>query len=399
LDLPVGYFQFHKDPFFNYQLNRWNSLGYTRREDLDRAGSRIKTFDDYISEFTALGEEAVQENRLRHAAFYFRAAEFLVAPTDEEKLPRYEQFRELFDRAFADEAIERYEVPYAGGFLPAMRLPSRSSSVKGVVLAFGGFDSFIEEFYSLWTYLAEAGYEVIAFEGPGQGGALRRYGLAFDHDWEKPTSAVLDYFGIPEAALIGVSMGGYWAIRAAAFEKRITGVIAFPPVYDWMEMAPPFTRKLVDQLVKRRKLMNFLVRLKMTNAKLRHTVHQALFLVGKDEPVDAVLWMLGMNKEHIHFELVEQDVLLLGGENDSFQPPKLLHKQAAALVNARSVTSRIFTKEEHADQHCQMGNLGLALAVMVDWLDKMGENRRNESDAALPVVGSSQPGDAPEVHS
>lgn len=157
-----------------------------------------------------------------------------------------------------------------------MRLASRSEEKKGTILAFGGFDSFIEEFYCLWATLAEAGYEVIAFEGSGQGEALRRYGLPFDHDWEKPTGAALNYFGVPEAALIGMSMGGYWAIRAAAFDKRITGVIAFPPVYDWMEMAPPFTSKLVGLLVKRRRLMNFLVRLKMSNAKLRHTIHLAL---------------------------------------------------------------------------------------------------------------------------
>jgi hypothetical protein len=47
----------------------------------------------------------------------------------------------------------------------------------------------------------------------------------------------------------------------------------------------------------------------------------------------------------------------------------LMEKQRKALVNAKSVTVRIFTKAEHADQHCQIGNIGLALQVMSDWLN------------------------------
>ncbi len=108
--------------------------------------------------------------------------------------------------------------------------------------------------------------------------------------------------------------------------------------------------------------------MKMANGKLKHTVNQALFMTQKDQPIDAVDWMLGMNKAFLHSELIDQDVLLLGGEHDNFQPPKLLYKQEAALVNARSVTTRIFTKGEHADQHCQMGNLGLVLDVMSQWV-------------------------------
>ncbi len=77
-----------------------------------------------------------------------------------------------------------------------------------------------------------------------------------------------------------------------------------------------------------------------------------------------------MNQEHIQSALVDQDVLLLAGEHDAFQPPKLLYKQQEALVNARSVSVRIFTRAEHADQHCQMGNIGLALETILAWMDE-----------------------------
>jgi alpha-beta hydrolase superfamily lysophospholipase len=56
---------------------------------------------------------------------------------------------------------------------------------KGTVVIHGGFDSFIEEFFSWMAYFAEAGYEIIAFEGPGQGGARRKYDtlLCWEYLW------------------------------------------------------------------------------------------------------------------------------------------------------------------------------------------------------------------------
>ena len=121
----------------------------------------------------------------------------------------------------------------------------------------GGFDSFIEEFFCIWKYFATCGYDVIAFEGPGQGGSLRKYNLPFEHDWEKPTSAVLDYFKIEKATALGISMGGYWILRAGAFEKRITKIIAMPPVYDWLEMTNSFNKKILQWMLPHKKTYEF----------------------------------------------------------------------------------------------------------------------------------------------
>jgi len=46
-EFPVQYHRFHKDQIFNFQLNRWYSLGYTRFEDMIEAGQRVKTFKDW----------------------------------------------------------------------------------------------------------------------------------------------------------------------------------------------------------------------------------------------------------------------------------------------------------------------------------------------------------------
>jgi alpha-beta hydrolase superfamily lysophospholipase len=132
---------------------------------------------------------------------------------------------------------ERHEVPYGEHTLSAMRLaPRHGQTPKGSVLIHGGVDSFIEEFYCFWEAFAEAGYEVVAFDGPGQGATLHRYGVASDHDWEEPVGAVLDHFQMSDVTLLGISFGGYWCVRAAAFEKRITRLIIHAPFYDLMEV-------------------------------------------------------------------------------------------------------------------------------------------------------------------
>lgn len=371
MNLPVGYFRFHKNKFLNYQLNRWYSLGFTRKEDLELIGSKIKSFEDYKREFLLAAELALRENRNTNASFYFRAAEFLTNPADPEKLILYKKFRDLFDAEFEGKSFVRHNIPYQSGNLSTLYFKARGIKKNQTILALGGFDSFIEEFYCIWDFFAENGYDVIAFDGPGQGATLRTFNLHFDHDYEKPVKAILDYFEQDDVTILGVSMGGYWAIRAAAYEPRIKNIIAMPPVYDWLELAGSFNKMILRWLLKFPRLMNFMIRLKMNIGTLKHTVQQALYITGKSKPIHAVDWMLGMNKVHLGSEKITQNVLLLGGENDAFQPPKLMYKQQAALINAKSVKTIVLQKEDHADQHCQMGNLQLALDTMLDWLNQL----------------------------
>ena len=359
----------HRSSFIGYQLGRIHSEGFTNLDELRRAASEIRDFDGCARELTALADQAEAEGRLAAAAFYLRGAEFFVPPHAPDKLPIYARFCELFSRAFADLGMVRHEVAYRGGSLPAWRLPGRGP-VRGTVVLFGGFDSLIEEFVAIWWYLAHAGFDVIAFDGPGQGGARRLHGLVFEHDWERPVAAILDHFSIDRAALIGLSMGGYWAVRAAAFEPRIERVVAWPPVYDWLGTMPGFLRSLVRWMCGRRAFMRVSIRARMRLAPiLRHVVAQTLYIQGDSTDVAQVPdWFLGMNAEHLHSERVEQHVLLTCGEDDAFQSPKLMHLQARALTRARSVTTRVFTRAEHASSHCQMGNLELATRVVTEWL-------------------------------
>jgi len=249
-----------------------------------------------------------------------------------------------------------------------LRVPAQGQR-KATLLAFGGFDSLIEEFYGIWATLAHAGIEVLAFDGPGQGGARAVHGLTFEHDWEHPVAAILDHFRLEDAAVVGMSMGGYWALRAAAYEPRISRVVAWSPVYDWLVQVPRLAHPIIRWMVRRRSFMRWSIGLRMRLAPiLRHVAAQTLYVLGSEDLADIPDWFLGMNAEHLGSHRVTQDVLLMAGADDSFQPPKLAHAQAAALTSARSVTTRIFTAEEHAARHCQMGNLALASSVLAQWL-------------------------------
>ena len=95
------------------------------------------------------------------------------------------------------------------------------------------------------------------------------------------------------------------------------------------------------------------------------------YITGRERPLDALEIYLQMNEKNIHSELVTQDVLILAGEKDHFIPRKMHRMQIAALKNARSATGRVFTAKESAQNHCQIGNVGLALGVMTEWLDGM----------------------------
>ena len=367
--LPVGFYKFHKNQFLNLQFNRWYSEGFARLEDLQKA-KRIRTMSDNKLVFTALAEEALRENRLINAASYYRAAEFLTDPKDPDKLNLYDHFKETFYKAFADDKIQRHQVPYEGGFLTALTLPLKGKK-KGTILVHGGFDSFIEEFYGIWKLFSESGYEVIAFEGPGQGEPLRKYNLPFDHAWEKPVATILDFFHLKDVTILGISMGGYWCLRAAAFEKRIKKVIVFPPLLDWMESTGQGMRSLVEWMMKHEGLMRAQIKIKMRSPSMEHVVKHTLFITQKQDVLDVVKWELAMNKDFLHSELIDQDVLLLASARDSFQPPVLYQRQWNALINAKSIKGRIFTDDDQASHHCAIGNMGMAVRVMLEWLDEI----------------------------
>jgi pimeloyl-ACP methyl ester carboxylesterase len=234
----------------------------------------------------------------------------------------------------------------------------------------------MEEWYSSAAFFAARGYDVILFVGPGQGASLKKSGLPLTHEWEKPVGAVLDHFGHEDITLLGISMGGWMCLRAAAFEPRVSRVIALSIAFDYLQFLPAPARAIMPYLFRFRGLMDRIAGLKMrASFQERWGINNLMYITRKTTPMDATDVLLKFNEENQHPERVTRDVLILTGAEDHFIPPKMHDLQVNALRNARSVTARIFTRESQAQNHCQVGNIGLALDVMLKWMEETGKRR------------------------
>jgi hypothetical protein len=65
-------------------------------------------------------------------------------------------------------------------------------------------------------------------------------------------------------------------------------------------------------------------------------------------------------------------VLVMAGAEDHYIPVHQLPDQIATLTHVRSLTARLFTRAEQAQNHCQIGNMGLAFRVIIDWMESLG---------------------------
>ena len=190
----------------------------------------------------------------------------------------------------------------------------------------GGFDSFIEELYPLATYIANKGFDIIMFEGPGQGRPLHSYGLKMTHEWENPVRTVIDYFKLIDVTLIGMSLGGFLAPRAAAFESRISRVVLWGVVYDLIGQIDLVTRSLLKLLLglKAKSVVNGLFnrlikRRKLNDPRRLHSewfYSHALYNTGCETVYD---YLKEANENYTTknvSHLIKQDVLMLVGEDD-----------------------------------------------------------------------------------
>ena len=369
---PVGYQNLHEQANINFQLNRLITNG-GRLEEIQKLAPKIKDFNDWKRELVAIAEQALSEDRTLNAAMYYRAAEFFVAPKDPDKEILYKKFIELFYTVYENALDEKVEIPYENSFLPGIHLSNEEK--KGTVVIHGGYDSFLEELYILGSYIRDSGYEVILFEGPGQGAALKKYNFSMTPEWEKPVKAVLDYFKLDNVILIGISLGGYLGLRAAAFEPRISKVVAFDIIYDFFQVllyaGGPRVREMVESFldtnqvdtlnkVAERMMKNDL----LVNWGLNHGMH----VFGVNSPFEFLEKARLFSTADIS-DKITCDVLLLAGTNDHFIPIEMFYKQIEALKNVKSLTCRMFTEKEHAANHCQIGNYKLVLDFMLNWME------------------------------
>ena len=377
MDFAVGSRKLHPEPNFNYQLNRlalWNNGDW---EELTQVATRIANAADWEREILALGEKALAEGQIQRAAGYFRMAEFFMYDGNPEKLSVYQKAKELFNQVnasvFDSGEVRRERVPYMNTYLPVwVALPKEDA--KDIVLFHGGFDSYIEEFFPVARYLAENGYAAYLLEGPGQGEVLRVGNIKFTYEWHKPIAAILDYFNLDDVTLVGISLGGVLAPRAAAVEKRIRRVVGFsilPSLYDvFLARQSSSVRTMINTLLslKQKSLLISVAENKLSrNPMIEWQIHHAMYAFGADTVYDLLCELRKYQIADIG-EQIDQDFLLIGASEDHFIPMSLYKDEIDALPNVRSLTYRLFTEHQDAGTHCSAGNVKLVLDFIDAWI-------------------------------
>lgn len=363
---------------FNFQINRVLTYGEIAADvnAVREKTSKIHTFDEWKNVWSVLGKSAEQKSEFLRAAYCFRMAEFFLKVSDREKDLLYQKCVNCFYKAFDMElqfAYEKFDVPFRGKSLNCIKMKAPHS--KGTVLICGGYDSFIEEFAFQVHSLTLKDYDVILFEGAGQGRSLKQ-NLYFQYDFEKSTSAILDFFKIKECAIVGISWGGYFAMRSAAFEKRIKAVVAYDVMDNGFEVMthifPLIIRKIVraEYICKNAKAVNGLVnKIREKSILADWAFSQGMYITGTETPY-AFYESISRHTLNGITPQITQDVLLLAGEKDHYIPPRQFYRLKKNLPNAHSLTCRMFTENEGGEQHCQIGNHLIAINCIISWLDE-----------------------------
>jgi alpha-beta hydrolase superfamily lysophospholipase len=317
----------------------------------------------------------------RASTYHRTAGVMLMGPPAD---PRWVESNTAQTRAFRAGAAllasppETIAIPYEGTTLPGyfFRVDS-GAGARPTVLLLGGYDGTAEELYFLNGAAALArGYNVLAFDGPGQGTALAQQQLVLRADWGQVIGPVLDYAttraDVDQAriALIGLSLGAHLAPRAAAGETRLAALVADCGSYDLFaaaleRMPGPLARGFRNR---NRHATRLLTRI-LAGVAAKPTAGWAL---RRGQLVHGVVGPVAYLDALREFTLapyaakITCPTLVCSAEGDD------ISASAGQLADALTCPHEHlrFTDADGAGDHCEAGARVLYHARTFDWLDR-----------------------------
>jgi pimeloyl-ACP methyl ester carboxylesterase len=317
------------------QADEWKAAGWTR----PAAQARLKAFASYRSgwQFAPVGP-VFDDLYARHKAAFREALPDLGLPAT------------------------FFETPYKGKTLPGVFIqnPNRRAPV---VLLLGGADTCFEEIYlTVGRNVFEGGYSVAMADLPGQGITMKD-DLHWEAEPEKPIGAIIDvlierFHARPgRMALLGYSLGGYWACRAACYEKRLATAMASTPL--------PRPPDLFGSMIEARKELTAQARGR--SSATRRNLETMFWKAGASSEEDLLAKMANFIADPA---LVTMPFLSVvgAGEGAGFQSQSdLWHTQIRSprkrLVRLDATTG--------GDAHCQAGNRLRLAQEMCGWMDEI----------------------------
>jgi dienelactone hydrolase len=352
-------------------------------DEINRVGLRLKNrggedrawFEEWAAEAERLekigDERASKGHKISAARYLFRAAHYyhvgerFVQPKTEQSQAAYKRGVDAFRRAAGyvrHPRLEHVEVPYEGTSLPGIivhgdPLPGRTGKAP-VMIFLDGFDVTKEiQYFRGIPDLAARGISCLLLDGPGNGEAIRFRGLMLHHETERHAGAAYDYlagrneFDPKRIGIMALSLGGYYAARAASMDHRFACAISWGPEWDyhtkWKQRLERMARGEVLSL---------------------------------SVPWEHLLWVFGVKTKEEAFTRLEGfkldgviqkmrcPYLLMHGEGDQQAPMEHAQKMIAAAGSERKEL-KVFTREEGGYHHCQVDNTSIGTAYMWDWLE------------------------------
>ena len=237
--------------------------------DFQDVTTQTQSWDDWCMALSnrgdvhaSLGKEAEEnQNYLSAGEHYVTAAvcyhfgKFLFVNNPEQMKSAHLKAVESYSKAlpWLSPPGERVTIPYGSHSLYGHLRKPDGVEKPPVVILIMGLDSAKEEMFNNESLFLNRGMATLTFDGPGQGEA--EYDLPICPEYEKPVQAVIEFVHTRKEldknriGLWGVSMGGYYAPRAAAFCKGLKGCIALSGPFDvglCYDSLPKLTRSCFD---------------------------------------------------------------------------------------------------------------------------------------------------------
>ena len=293
--------------------------------------------------------------------------------------------REHFSQAFEllDVPAQRLHIPFEGGTLPGWFFPAADDDRRrATVILTGGYDGPCEELFLLTGAAAlERGYNVLAFDGPGQGAALFEHELRMRPDWEIVVAAVLDVavehpaVDPDRVALIGLSLGAHLAPRAASAEPRLAALIADCGAYDLHEaflsrLPGPLAAGLRDDRRWARRTTAAVASRLAAKPTAGWALRRGMLVHGAATPLE-YLDALREFTLRDRAERITCPTWVCNAENDDIgaSAPELV-----ADLRCRHAFVQ-FKAADGAGDHCEAGARALYHATSFDWLDAILQPR------------------------
>ena len=317
-------------------------------------------------EAEAAGHLRTAGQKYFRSAVYVCQAERMLSSKDPERIPFYQQGLDAMQKSFdlVDPATTRVAIPFEGSELPAYFLKAQRAdgTPPPTMIMWNGLDSTKEHMYtSGWPQeLAQRGISTLMVDCPGSGEALRFLDLKSRVETEDWAAACVDYLETRDdvdharIGLVGWSLGGYYAPRAAAFEKRIKLVVAWGANHNWGE-------------VQKRRLE------REGENPVPHYWEHVLWVWGYD---DVETFIKAAADVHLNgvVDQITVPFLITHGENDRQIPVEYAHQSYDQAVNSPQRELRVFTPDEGATEHVGLDHLPHVGAYTADWI----EDRFNE---------------------